>query len=153
MTKTQAERLYKALCACTCNPGSHAPFDSVCVHDKKVYATNSFVLHRVEGLFQSELMFHHLYSHYLTYANRVDILDRLLKYDKHDTDFSNVNMIFNPRYIELALRPHKALDNNVFIYNGMAKSNAPLIITSQFNTLKDPIIITTAIQGCSIRKR
>lgn len=69
MNKSEIESMWRALCATTCKPGTHAPYDSVCVHNRVVYATNSYVLHRVEGLFQSGMIFRALHGKELTYLD------------------------------------------------------------------------------------
>lgn len=116
MNKTETQ----ALCACTYKPGMHAPFDCVCVHDQVVYATNSYVMHRVEGLYQPGSVFKALFGCLIAYMDRA-----------------------------LALRPHKAAGskNMQFFHGKGSKRVAPLIITSTIATAHDPIIITTAVQG------
>nr|DAI34268.1 MAG TPA: hypothetical protein [Bacteriophage sp.] len=47
----------------------------------------------------------------------------------------------------LALRPHRALGSTVKFYSGARREYAPLVIVSKTITPKDPVIITTVIQG------
>ena len=149
MNKSKTESLWRALCATTCKPGTHAPYDSVCVHDAIVYATNSYVLHRVDGLFQSGigLTFRALHGHGLAYLDRTDVLDGLLKYRPDNREFANMIPDYDPAYLMLALRPHRALGSTVKFYSGARREYAPLVIVSKTATPKEPIIITTVIQG------
>ena len=147
MNKYETERLWRALCATTCKPGTHAPYDSVCVHNRVVYATNSYVLHRVEGLFQSGMIFRALHGNGLAYLDRVDVLDGLLKYRPDDRELANLITDYDPAKLMLALRPHRALGSKVKFYSGARREYAPLVIVSKTNTSREPIIITTVIQG------
>lgn len=149
MNKSEIESLWRALCATTCKPGTHVPYDSVCVHDRVVYATNSYVLHRVEGLFQFGigLTFRALHGHSLAYLDRTDVLDGLLKYRPDNREFANMIPDYNPAKLTLALRPHRALGSTVKFYSGARREYAPLVIVSKTYTPKEPIVITTVIQG------
>ena len=149
MNKSETESLWRALCATACKPGTHAPYDSVCVHDRVVYATNSHVLHRVEGLFQSGigLTFRALHGHSLAYLDRTDVLDGLLRYRPDNREFVNMIPDYDPAKLMLALRPHRALGSTVKFYSGARREYAPLVIVSKTGTAKEPIIITTVIQG------
>lgn len=147
MDKSEIESLWRALCATTCKPGTHAPYDSVCVHDRVVYATNSYVLHRVEGLFQSGMLFRALHGHGLAYIDRTDILDGLLKYSPDNREFANLTSYYDPAKLMLALRPHRALGSTVKFYSGARRECAPLVIVSKTATPKEPVIITTVVQG------
>lgn len=147
MNKSEIEALWRALCATTCKSGTHAPYDSVCVHNHVVYATNSYVLHRVEGLFQSGMIFRALYGHSLAYIDRTDVLDGLLKYRPDNREFANMIPYYDPARLMLALRPHRALGSTVKFYSGARREYAPLVIVSKTMTPKEPVIITTVIQG------
>lgn len=147
MNKSEIESLWRALCAITCKPGKRAPYDSVCVHNRVVYATNSYVLHRVEGLFQSGMIFRALHGHALTYIDRTDVLDALLKYRPDNREFSNLIPEYDPANLILALRPHRALGSAVKFYSGARREYAPLVIVSKTYALKEPVIITTVVQG------
>ena len=147
MNKSEIESLWRALCATTCKPGTHAPYDSVCVHNRVVYATNSYVLHRVEGLFQSGMIFRVLHAHELCYINCVDVLDGLLEYRPDNREFANLSSDYNSAKLMLALRPHRALGSIVKFYSGSRREYAPLVIVSKTVTPKEPVIITTVIQG------
>lgn len=147
MNKYETERLWRALCATTCKPGTHAPYDSVCVHNRVVYATNSYVLHRVEGLFQSGMIFRALHGKELAYIDCTDVLDGLLKYRPDDRDFANFIPNYDTAKLTLALRPHRALGSTVKFYSGARREYAPLVIVSKTATHKEPVIITTVIQG------
>lgn len=146
MNKTETEALWRALCACTCKPGVHAPLDCVCVHDKIVYATNSYVLHKVEGLFQNGLLFKHLHGHELAYNERVAILDSLCSFSDEKNSTRFMSMLYDPTYLALALRPHKAVGaRNIEFHSGRGE-HAPLVITSSVVAPGHPVEITTAVQ-------
>lgn len=147
MNKSEIESLWRALCATTCKPGTHAPYDSVCVHNRVVYATNSYVLHRVEGLFQSGMIFRALHGNELAYIDRTDVLDGLLEYRPDNREFANLISDYDSAKLMLALRPHRALGSTVKFYSGARREYAPLVIASKTITPKDPVIITTVIQG------
>lgn len=144
MNKSETEALWRALCATTCEPGTHAPYDSVCVHNRVVYATNGYVLHRVDGLFQFGMIF---YGHSLAYIDRTDALDSLLEHRPDNREFANMIPDYDPAKLMLALRPHRALGSTVKFYSGVRREYAPLVIVSKTLTPKEPIIITTVIQG------
>ena len=137
MNKSEIESLWRALCATTCKPGTHAPYDSVCVHNRVVYATDSYVLHRVEGLFQSGMTFRALHGHDLAY----------LEYRPDNREFANMILDYDPAKLMLALRPHRALGSTVKFYSGARREYAPLVIVSKTVTPKEPVIITTVVQG------
>lgn len=147
MNKSEIESLWRALCATTCKPGTHAPFDSVCVNNRVIYATNRYVLHRVEGIFQSGMIFRALHGRELTYLDRTDVLDGLLEYRPDSREFANLIPEYDTAKLMLALRPHRALGSKVKFYSGARREYAPLIIVSKTNTSKDPVIITTVVQG------
>lgn len=148
MNKFEIESLWRALCATTCKPGIHAPYDSVCVHDRVVYATNSYVLHRVEGLFQSGTLFRALHGSDLAHLDRTDVLDGLLEYRPDAREFASLTPLFyDPAKLMLALRSHRALGSNVKFYSGARREYAPLVIVSKTITPKEPVIITTVVQG------
>lgn len=147
MNKSEIESLWRALRVTTCKPGTHAPYDSVCVRNRVVYATNSYVLHRVEGLFQSGAIFRALHGNELAYLDRADVLDGLLAYLPNDHNFSKLIPDYDPAKLMLALRPHRALGSTVKFYSGARREYAPLVIVSKTITPKDPVIITTVIQG------
>ena len=147
MNKSETEALWRALCATTCKPGTRAPYDSVCVHNHVVYATDSYVLHRVEGLFQSGMPFRALHGHSLAHLDRTDVLDGLLKYRPGNRESANMAPGYDPSRLMLALRPHRALGSTVKFYSGARREYAPLVIVSKTITPREPIIITTVIQG------
>lgn len=147
MDKSEIDSLWRALCATTCKPGTHAPYDSVCVHNRVVYATNSHVLHRVEGLFQPGAIFRAFHAHELCYIGRTDVLDGLLEYRPDNREFANLISDYDPAKLILALRPHRALGSTVKFYSGARREYAPLVIVSKTNTSREPVIITTVIQG------
>jgi hypothetical protein len=148
MNKSEIESLWRALCATTCKLGTHAPYDSVCVHNRVVYATNSYVLHRVDGLFQSGMIFRALHGNELAYIDRTDVLDVLLEYRPDNREFANLIISgYDPAKLMIALRPHRALGSTVKFYSGASREYAHLVIVSKTSTPKDPVIITTVIQG------
>lgn len=147
MNKSEIESLWRALCATTCKPGTHAPYDSVCVHNRVVYATNSHVLHRVEGLFQSGMVFRYTHGNELAYIDRTDVLDALLEYRPDSRGPADFIADYDPARLMLALRPHRALGSTVRFYSGSRRGYAPLAIVSKTSTPKEPVIITTIVQG------
>lgn len=147
MNKSEIESLWRALCATACKPGTHAPYDSVCVHNRVVYATNSHVLHRVEGLFQSGMIFRALHGNELAYLDRTDVLDGLLEYRPDNRGLADLISHYDPARLMLALRPHRALGSMVKFYSGSRREYAPLVIVSKTDTPREPVIITTVIQG------
>lgn len=147
MNKSEIESLWRALCATACKPGTHAPYDSVCVHNRVVYATNGHVLHRVEGLFQSGMIFRALHGNGLAYLDRTGALDGLLEYRPDNREFANPVPDYDPAKLMLALRPHRALGSTVKFYSGARRGYAPLVIVSKTATHRDPVIITTVIRG------
>lgn len=147
MDKFETEALWRALCATTCKPGTHAPYDSVCVHNRVIYATNSYVLHRVEGLFQSGMPFRSLHGRSLACLDRTDVLDGLLKYRPDSREFANMAPDYDPARLMLALRPHRALGSTVKFYSGARREYAPLVIVSKTMAPREPVTITTVIQG------
>ena len=147
MNKSEIEGLWRALCATTCKSGTCAPYDNVCAHNRVVYATNRYVLHRVEGLFQSGMIFRALHGHSLAYIDRTDVLDCLLKYRPDNREFANMIPDYDPARLMLALRPHRALGSAVKFYSGARREYAPLVIVSKTYALKEPVIITTVVQG------
>lgn len=147
MNNSEIESLWRALCATACKPGTHAPYDSVCVHNRVVYATNSYVLHRVEGLYQSGMAFRALHGRELAYLDRTDVLDGLLEYRPDNRGIANLIPDYDPARLMLALRPHRALGSTVKFYSGARREYAPLVIVSRTPTSKDPVIITTVVQG------
>ena len=147
MDKSETEALWRALCATACKPGTHAPYDSVCAHNRVVYATNGYVLHRVEGLFQSGMPFRALHGNSLAHIDRADVLDGLLKYRPDGREFADMVPGYDPARLMLALRPHRALGSTVKFYSGERREYAPLVIVSKTPTLGEPVIIATAIRG------
>lgn len=147
MNKSEIESLWRALCATTRKPGTHAPYDSVCVHNRVVYATDGYVLHRVEGLFQSGMIFRALHGNELAYLDRVDVLDGLLEHRPDNRDFASLIPDYDPAKLMLALRPHRALGSKVKFCSGARREYSPLVIVSKTNTPKEPVIITTVVQG------
>lgn len=145
MNKSEIESLWRALCATACKPGTRAPYDSVCVHNRVVYATNGYVLHRVEGLFQPGMPFRALHGNELSYLDRNDVLDGLLEYRPDNREFANLIHRYDSAKLMLALRPHRALGSTVKFYSGARYK--PLVIVSKTNTPREPVIITTAVQG------
>lgn len=147
MNKPEIESLWRALRATTRKLGTHAPYDSVCVYNRAVYATNGYVLHRVEGLFQSGMIFRALHGNELAYLDRADVLDGLLEYRPDNREFANLIPYYDSAKLMLALRPHRALGSTVKFYSGVRREYAPLVIVSKTNTSKKPVIITTVVQG------
>jgi hypothetical protein len=117
------------------------------VHNRVVYATNSYVLHRVDGLFQSGMIFRALHGNELAYIDRTDVLDGLLEYRPDNREFANFIPDYNPAKLMCALRPHRALGSTVKFYSGARRKYAPLVIVSKTYTPKEPVIITTVVQG------
>lgn len=148
MNKANIDRLWRALCACTCKPGTRAPYDSVLVYDRVVYATDGVVVHKVEGLFQPCLMFKQLHAHELVSLTRADILENIIRYDKTLTGFPKFIRDYDPAKLSLALRAHNAIGaRSVHMQPARESENAPLIITSSVEAPWELIKITTAVQG------
>ena len=153
MNKTETNALWRALCACTCKPGVNAPFDCVCVHNRVIYVTDTYVMHRIEGLYQPGSIFKALFGHSIAYMDHARTFNAILDYDPDDRDFSGMPPYYDPACIALAMRPHRALGSkNMQFHHGKgSKRVAPLIITSTIETSRDPIIITSAVQGMRSR--
>lgn len=148
MNKAEARNLWSALNSCTCKHGVHAPFDCVCVHDEVIYATDGYIVNRIEGLFKSGNVFSALYRTDLAYAPRVDILDKVLTYTVGNKDFTSACDYFDPAQVMKALRVHKSAGaKHVQFAPATGRINVPLIIRSEIQSNHGHIIITSAIQG------
>lgn len=148
MNKAEARSLWKALNSCTCKPGVYAPFDCVCVHDEVIYATDGYIVNRIDGLFKSGNVFSALYRTDLAYAPRVDILDKVLTYTVGNKDFTSACDYFDPAQVMKALRVHKSAGaKHVQFAPATGRINVPLIIRSEIQSNHGHIIITSAIQG------
>jgi hypothetical protein len=93
------------------------------------------------------MIFRALHGRELAYLDRADVLDRLLEYRPDNREFANMVPDYDPAKLMLALRPHRALGSTVKFYSGARREYAPLVIVSKTLTLKEPVIITTVIQG------
>lgn len=91
--------------------------------------------------------------HSIAYMDRARTFNAILDYDPDDRDFSGMPPYYDPACIALAMRPHRALGSkNMQFHHGKgSKRIAPLIITSTIETSRDPIIITSAVQGMRSR--
>lgn len=148
MNKAEARSLWSALNSCTCNPGVHVPFDCVCVNDEVIYATDGYVVNRIEGLLKSGSVFSALYRTDLAYAPRVDLLDKVLTYTVGNKDFTSACDYFDPAQIMKALRVHKSVGaKHIQFSPATGRINVPLIIRSEIPSNHGHIIITSAIQG------
>lgn len=148
MNKAEARSLWSALNSCTCKPGVHAPFDCVCVHDEVIYATDGYVVNRIEGLLKSGSVFSALYRTDLAYALRVDLLDKMLIYTVGNKDFTSACDYFDPAKVMKALRVHKSAGaKHIQFAPATGRVSAPLIIHSEIPSNHGHIIITSAIQG------
>lgn len=148
MNKAEARSLWSALNSCTCKPGVHAPFDYVCVHDEVIYATDGYVVNRIEGLFNSGSVFSALYRTDLAYAPRVDLLDKVLTYTVGNKDFTSACDYFDSAQVIKALRVHKSAGaKHIQFAPATGRVNAPLIIRSEIPSNHGHIIITSAVQG------
>lgn len=148
MNKAEARSLWSALNSCTCKPGVHAPFDCVCVHDEVIYATDGYIVNRIEGLFKSGSVFSALYRTDLVYAPRVDILDKVLTYTVGNKDFTSACDYFDPAQVIKALRVHKSAGaKHIQFAPATGRTKAPLIIRSEIPATHGCVIITSAIQG------
>lgn len=144
MYRGKTEKLWKALCACTCKGGLNGLYDTVLVdeHDN-VYATNQYVIHRVETA-PALLMNTHRCD--MGVARSKD-LDKLLETGKHN--YINLTNFYDPELLSLALRPHKVLGSTVMLMCGRGKQ-PPLIIKSSTADGDRVICITTAIMGVRV---
>lgn len=146
MNKAQAKSLWSALSACTYK--THAPFNSVCVHDRVIYSTDGHVLHRIEGLYEPGSVFAALYGKYCVYAPCVDLIDKVLTYTVGDKDFTGMCDYFDPAQLIKALRVHKAAGaKHIQLAPAQTCWSPPLIIHSEIPNNHGHIIITSAIQG------
>ena len=148
MNKAEARSLWSALNSCTCKHGVHAPFDCVCVHDEVIYATDGYVVNRIEGLFNSGSVFSALYRTDLAYAPCVDLLDKVLTYTVGNKDFTSACDYFDSAQVIKALRVHKSAGaKHIQFAPATGRTKAPLIIRSEIPATHGSIIITSAIQG------
>ena len=148
MNKAEARGLWSALNSCTCKPGVHAPFDCVCVHDEVIYATDGYVVNRIEGLLKSGSVFSALYRTDLAYAPRVDLLDKVLTYTVGNKDFTSACDYFDPVQVIKALRVHKSAGaKHIQFSPATGRVSTPLIIRSEIPSNHGHIIITSAVQG------
>lgn len=146
MNKAQAKSLWSALSACTSK--THAPFNSVCVHDRVIYSTDGNVLHRIEGLYEQGSVFAALYGKYCVYVPCVEPLDKVLAYKVGDKDFTGMCNYFDPAKVMNALRVHKAAGAKyIQLASAQTRCAPPLIIHSEIPNNHGHIIITSAIQG------
>lgn len=146
MNKAQAKSLWSALSACTSK--THAPFDSVCVHDRVIYATDGYVLHRIEGLYEPGSLFAAIYRKDCVYAPCVELLDEILTYTVGNKDFTSACDYFDPAKVTKALRVHKSAGAKYIQFiPATGRTKGPLIIRSEIPTNHGSIIITSAIQG------
>lgn len=141
MNKAQAKSLWSALNACTSK--THAPFNSVCVHDRVIYATDGCVLHRIEGLYAPGSVFAALYGKRCVYAPCVEVLDKVLTYKVGNKDFTSMSDYFDPAQVMKALRVHKVAGAEHI----QLVPSRTLIIHSEIPNNHGHIIITSAIQG------
>lgn len=148
MNKAEARGLWSALNSCTCKPGVHAPFDCVCVHDEVIYATDGYVVNRIEGLLKSGSVFSALYRTDLAYAPRVDLLDKVLTYTVGNKDFTSACDYFDPAQVIKVLRVHKSAGaKHIQFAPATGRTSTPLIIRSEIPSNHGHIIITSAVQG------
>lgn len=148
MNKAEARSLWSALNSCTCKPGVHAPFDCVCVHDAVIYATDGYVVNRIEGVLKSGSVFSALYRTDLVYAPRVDILDKVLTYTVGNKDFTSACDYFDPAQVIKVLRVHKSAGaKHIQFAPATGRVSAPLIIRSEILSNHGHILITSAVQG------
>lgn len=148
MNKAEARSLWSALNSCTCKPGVHAPFDCVCVHDEVIYATDGYIVNRIEGLLKSGSAFSALYRTDLAYAPRVDLLDKMLTYTVGNKDFTSACDYFDPAQIMKALRVHKSAGaKHIQFAPATGRVSTPLIIRSEIPSNHGRIIIASAVQG------
>lgn len=148
MNKAEARSLWSALNSCTCKPGVHAPFDCVCVHDEVIYATDGYIVNRIEGLLKYGSVFSALYRTDLAYAPRVDLLDKVLTYTVGNKDFTSACDYFDPAQVIKVLRVHKSAGaKHIQFAPATGRVSTPLIIRSEIPTNHGHIIITSAVQG------
>lgn len=141
MNKIKTEKLWKALCACTCKGGLNNLYDTVLVDEyDNVYVTNRYVIHRVEGA-PALLMNTHRCD---MGAARIKNFDKLLETSKRN--YINLTNFYDSELLSLALRPHKVLGSTVMLMCGRGKQ-PPMIIKSATADGDRVICITTAIMG------
>lgn len=93
------------------------------------------------------MIFRALHGKELAYLDCTDVLDGLLEYHPDKLEIANLMSYYDSAKLMLALRPHRALGSTVKFYSGVRCEYAPLVIVSKTNTPKEPVIITTVIQG------
>lgn len=116
-------------------------YDTVLVDERdNVYATNQYVIHRVEFAPASLMNAHRCDMG----AARSKRFDGLLETSKRN--YINLTSFYDPELLSLALRPHKVLGSTVMLMCGRGKQ-PPLIITGTTADGDRVIRITTAIMG------
>ena len=116
-------------------------YDTVLVDERdNVYATNQYVIHRVEFA-PALLMKEHRCDMGAVRSKR---FDELLETSKRN--YINLTSFYDARLLSLALRPHKVLGSTVMLMCGRGKQ-PPLIIKSTMPEGDRVICITTAIMG------
>lgn len=87
--------------------------------------------------------------HDCVYIDQVSTFDAILSYDDQHRDFTDCLSLYDPAMLALAIRAHKATGSrNLRFFPGTNRGRfAHLILRSSVATPRDPIIITTAIQG------
>ena len=139
MNKNKIEKLWNALTACTHE--MCAPYDHVVVgRGGNVYATNEYVLHRIES---APTLLMRLHGNDMSSIDGKN-LDNLLETSKRN--YINLTNFYDSKLLDLAIRPHKALGATVMLMCGRGH-NAPMVIQSTTPDGDRVIRITTAIMG------
>lgn len=117
-------------------------YDTVLVDERdNVYATNQYVIHRVEFAPVLLMNMHRCDMRPTSSSKR---FDELLETSKRN--YINLTSFYDPELLSLALRPHKVLGSTVMLMCGRGKQ-PPLIIKSNRADGDCVICITTAIMG------
>lgn len=134
-----AERIYRALARTTCKPGVHAPYDCVMQRNGRVYATNMYVMHIVEGLDQPGCNF------FQRHADEMPLCRDYLRFERFfygcEPQTVSKSFLVDPQKFALALAPHRALSAPIRVSRS-DDERAPLIFTSKDNGVR----VFTAVQ-------
>lgn len=156
--KVEAERMWRALSACVAKPGTRSPYDCVLVCNGIVYATDSYVIHRVTGLYDgSGAIFSYLHGNeVVSYELASKMLDRFFKDDVVKDPGKKTYQFgceyFDSKLLDKALKPHMVFKDTLHIH-AAHNSLGPLLIDSLHLDAGDHVIkIETVCAGKKVRK-
>lgn len=152
MNKTEAQRLWNALCGATCKPGTRASYDSVMYSEGNLYATDSYMIHRVHGLYDLRVNLIRIMhaSEIVTASHGVRYnLERFFDVKLSDT---LSNTYYDPKLFYKAMRPHYSFNDNAAIQlQSSTEKNGPLFIRSTHIDGDVVITIDTCLAGKKVR--